>query len=417
MGLVFGGKTARDYYRLAAIGVVPMPTPHSGTSLSDHPRLSDLPVTHVFRRKGFTVGELKQRGVYPVPDWLHVRKHITKGEVQEIVSHFEQVEEFAYLAPRPLDVLVRSKSARAQNKTMRQHVLGCPLPPGSLRAVGTCARANVMGAEGEKTCPADGTDPDAEVCVPSPELLYLLAAQSLRDEHLIAAYGCELTGAYSLLPRGLVNLGKVLANKEEGEPIGLRDLLAADGYVTRQPLTTCARINAFLDQIAPHTPGLRAARHALRWVKDGSRSPMETVSSLSLRMSGSCGGFGVGNGEFNVRLEISKKWQDVLGKPYVVVDELFQSPRHKNVIAEYNGAGGHLSMQQSSSDNLRRGALIEAGHRVFFITAPDFLDYDKWTALAHSIVSALGKHPRENEKVIARRRKVHADFCNPNLLK
>lgn len=392
MGIVFSHETARDYYRMVAIGVIPGPTVCNQTALGWKPHLSALPAGHVFRRAGFTVGELERFGVYPAPIWPHGRADVSEEEAQRALDKLDHPNDLAFSLGGPLDVITASAAGRPHDAQLASHIFSQELPCGSLRRVGR------------------------DACVPAPELLYLQMAPVLREEHLVAAFGCELCGTYSLLPRGLVSLSSLLDGPARAGTLTLDDLRSGDPYVVREPLTTRAELAAFLAQLPKHTRGLRLAKRSLRWVKDGSRTPMETAGSLSLRMRSTSGGFCLGRSLCNVRQPIATAWQDALQVPYLLVDELYRSSRHA-VAVEYVRRRGPRDRLQAKEDSQRVAALEEAGLRVCLVSEQSFADFSRWSLLAESLARTLGKRPASSEKVLERQRRVHADLCDPDLLR
>jgi hypothetical protein len=256
--------------------------------------------------------------------------------------------------------------------------------------------------------------------LPSPELLFLQMAQVESRIHLLAAFGCELTGSYALLPRGLISLRRRLGEQVSHDLrwLTIDDLRLAEGYVDCRPRTSVERIRSFLDTLPRGVRGIQRARTALRWVRDGSRSPMETASCLSLQLPLCRGGFGLGEAAFNIRVKINNEWQQALRKPYVVVDIVFEGKNGKPLIVEYNGASGHFTKRQILADNQRRHALEAKGARVVFVTARDFYDFATWHIMGEDFARYLGyRHAAPTEAVRAKRLQVHADFCDPLLLR
>ena len=117
------------------------------------------------------------------------------------------------------------------------------------------------------------------VYVSSPEALFAQMATRLSQVDLVLL-GYELCGAYSL------------ARQTER------------GFVDRAPLATVDSLSRFIDRI-PSEYGMKKARRALRFVANGSASPMETNVAMLLCLPTVVGGFGFELPQMNYRIEIA----------------------------------------------------------------------------------------------------------------
>jgi hypothetical protein len=398
MAIILAYETACTYYRLARAGLAKLPLATTHDPLDEAGsgvrRLAAGGLTNL----SLSMSDLTQRGIVPVSERLMGQRSMAQKDFDRLLDRILEGDQLGYSLPRPYDVAIANQQRRgaAKRDIVHTHVCGTRLPKGSFRQI------------------AD------EVYIVSPELLFVQLAQLHQHLHTVAAFGCELTGDYALLPRGLASLRGLYDEREAFDLRRLQpaDVLRADGYVACRALSTCERLGSYLDSLPAHMYGAHRARVALAWVKDASRSPMETASSLHLRLPRMQGGFGAGDAEFNVRLPIGEDWQKALGKPYVVVDEHFVGRNGHEVDVEYNGRGGHSLPQQVMADNQRRHALEAAGHRVVFVTARDFFDYATWEQVAESLVAYLGKHQTApSVAMLERRQGVHADLTNRLFLK
>lgn len=103
---------------------------------------------------------------------------------------------------------------------------------------------------------------------------FVQAATWMLELELIE-YGFELCGAYTTLAHG--------------------------GYEEHAPFCTREELMAYLD----HHPGMlgaKRARQALRMVRDGSRSPMETATAMMISCSRGLGGLGFRSFTMNQRI-------------------------------------------------------------------------------------------------------------------
>lgn len=110
------------------------------------------------------------------------------------------------------------------------------------------------------------------LCVVPPEVLFLnMAATSSLVE--LVKLGYELCGGYSLFPAGS------------------KDVNPSRSFIPREPLTTAAKLGAYV-YAAGHSRSVRKARMALRYIVDGSASPKETELCMLLVMPRRMGGYG-----------------------------------------------------------------------------------------------------------------------------
>lgn len=396
MTVILSHLTARYYYRLASADLLQMPSPSWEEPLED----STCDARYLDRlnwlRDGITTGELAEKAIYPAPDWLHTQRNASASDLESALERLAQPDRQGYAFSRPIDLLVAREGARSASPMLRAHMQRRTLPANSFLQLAP------------------------SLFVPSPELLFLQFAQIEPRIHAIAAFGCELCGAYALLPRGLVSMKKMLDGHDPSDTswIEARNLFEADGYVACRPRTTAEAIGHYLGSLAAYTKGLDRARIALQWVKDSSRSPMETYSSLHLRLPRLRGGLHVGDAEFNVRQEIQREWQVALSKEYLVLDEKFIGCNGKKVDVEYNGSWDHSGRTQMAEDNARRRALEHEGYRVETITSRDFRDYAAWSRFGEELAQYLGKRRDPATSLMQERcRAVHRDLCDPLFLK
>ena len=429
MTTLFGWVTALTIWRLIAARLVAYPSDTVSPDLSTATSAMRGRDSHSFDWMRFAVHDLIYHDIYPVPEWLHTRKDITDQEMSDIVSRTQDARAIGYEVPRPYDVLVHDPGRRGGSlRGTREGSGSVERPPLFRPHVRTLAIPEKYFYHLHD-----------DVYISSPEYLFVQMASVLRDPVLIAVLGCELTGCYALLPLGLVSLRRRKRERENDmenrSSICFTDLFRADGYVDCVPLTTVERIKQFIDAAPAYMRGVASARATLSLIKDGSRSPMETVSSIQLRLGRRRGGFGAGEAFFNQRIDIKPEWREVLKKDYLLVDELFFSKsggawkcwtetgrrahtrKPKMVGAEYQG-GYHAADWQMAADNQRRLALEDESLVIYFITGRDFMDERVWNMIGERIARDVGHDYGElSEALREKRSKVHAMLADPNLLK
>lgn len=427
MSTVFGWTTALTLWRLVASRLIAYPMEETAPKLSMATCAMGADGGRRFGWTSFTVRDLAYHDIYPAPDWLHSRKDISEQEKYGIAALANDMAAIGYEVPRPFEVMVRDPGKRGG------HIRG-KRGEGNAAKGAQCFRPHaITGIQPEKAFDLLWDD----MHIVSPEYLFVQMASVLKDPVLSAVLGCELTGYYALLPLGLVNLKKQKKANGMGNllGVGFDELFDADGYVERMPLTTVDKLKRFVEEAPKKMYGIPCARAALPLVKDGSRSPMETVSSIQLRLSRRRGGFGAGDALFNKRIDIKAEWREVLGKNYLLVDELFgpmpdervasmmkagqrsHARKAKTVGAEYQGRY-HASDWQMTADNQRRLALEDESMAIYFITGRDFMDERVWNKIGERIAFDAGHDYSEpTEAMKERRARVHEILANPNLLK
>lgn len=427
MSTLFGWATALTIWRLAAARLIAYPTETASPDLSMATAAVRGRDRHSFDWLRFTTHDLIYHDIYPVPEWLHARKDISDQTMGDIVTRAQDALAIGYEVPRPYDVLIQNPGKRG----------GCPR--GAKEANGSAEKVRLFRPHVRALGQTDNCfyHLRGEAYLSSPEYLFMQMASLIKDPVQVAVLECELTGCYALLPLGLVSLKRQKRGSDVGSlsSVGFAELFHADGYVDRIPLTTVKRLGQFVDAAPAYSRGAACARMALSLVKDGSRSPMETVSSIQLRLSRRRGGFGAGDVLFNQRVDIKPEWQEILRKDYLLVDELFYSfsrarqPRltkggrrahirqPRMVGAEYQG-GYHATDWQMTADNQRRLALEDESLIIYFITGRDFLDERAWNIIGERIARDVGHDYGElSESLREKRAKVHAMLADPNLLK
>ena len=179
----------------------------------------------------------------------------------------------------PLDIMLRNPSARRASQTTRQHVFRATLPTSSF------VRA---------------TD---DLKVSSPELCFLQMATELPLFKLIElAY--ELCGTYSL-PANATEAALPYPNEK--------------GFNTCLQLTSKKKLETFLNRM-PGVKGRKNALRALRYVGDGSASPMETRLTMLLSLSFLLGGYGFPLPELNAHIIPAKTARRTASKTFYSCD-------------------------------------------------------------------------------------------------
>lgn len=209
--------------------------------------------------------------------------------------------------------------------------------------------------------------------VSSPEFLFLQMASELTIAQLVAL-GCELCGTYILLPKGVILPSSF------------------DDYPERvAPLTNIASIEAFLNAIGP-ARGVKKARRALKYVAEGSRSPMETRTYMQLCLPPVLGGYGFPKAELNPEIPLDEEARRIVGSRSCWGDVCWPK---KQLDIEYHG-DVHFEASKVKRDAGRALGIEHMGWRVITVTSPQVLDIERFEIVANEVAEHLGHRLRPN---------------------
>jgi len=203
--------------------------------------------------------------------------------------------------------------------------------------------------------------------VSSPEFCFLQMAGYLPLAGLVEL-GYEFCGTYSM-------------------PIEGDAEVPARGFYHRGPLTSMKKISAFIARM-PDFRGRKKAARALRYLLDGSASPMETKLAMFLVLPYKLGGFGLPAPELNARVVPSKTAGKSSNKVFYVCDLFWQD---HNLAVEYDSDQFHTGSEHIADDSRKRNALASMGVTVITVTTRQLYDSREFEKAAHVIANRLGK--------------------------
>ena len=225
------------------------------------------------------------------------------------------------------------------------------------------------------------------VYVAGPELCFIQMAQLLSPVGSVVL-GCELCGAYS-------HFSQLIS-----------------GYYERPPLTSVEKIAGAIERM-DGLYGLSRARYALQWVRDGSRSPMETVASCDLFLPGHEGGLAFAPPTLNCRVGLDDEAFAITGTRSCYVDAGWPGQRRG---LEYDSLEFHKNPEW---DAHRREALQHMGWDIYSINLDKILNYGellKTVALfADDVPRQEGGPASEEEGAALHRRLLRATRCGMGL--
>jgi len=281
------------------------------------------------------------------------------------------------LLQKPLHILLSSQLDRRSRPQVQQHVCSADLPA---------------------DCFVDLAE-DATLC--SPELVFLQMAGRLTLIELILL-GFELCGAYSMPAQA--DAQPAPPDAAEGGRPGRK----GKGFNTRPPLTSVARLRAFLGKTSG-MKGRKRAMRALRYIMDGSASPMETRLAMLLTLPHSLGGYGLPKAELNHRVTPARRDRRGAGQAYYVCDMFL--PEH-GTAREYDSDLIHAGSERIARDSVRRNALAMLGITVYTVGAEQIQGEAAMNRMAYILARAMGwrtqvvikDHPQRKRRL---RRQLH----------
>ena len=215
-----------------------------------------------------------------------------------------------------------------------------------------------------------------EVNVASPELTFVQMACQLSMSELIAL-GMELCGTYRRNVIGIAVPGSSVHKT----------------IYNQHPLTSVEKLKDFVDA-AGKLPGTLLARKALKYVRNNSASPYETIVYLLLCLPRRMGGYAFPEPELNPSISFSKRGRTFTLRSGARGDLYW---RDSKLDLEYNG-GDHEDTR--AADSMRRKALERMNVQVIELTSEEVNDVDLFHATALRIANTLGVRVR-----------VERDFC------
>lgn len=195
-----------------------------------------------------------------------------------------------------------------------------------------------------------------EFCVSTPEACFIQMAGSLPLIHLIEL-GFLLCGTYA--PSAV-------------------DLPMTCGL---QPLTNLSRLNNYIDRCSGES-GVVNARRALKYVRDGSASVMETKLTMLLCLPRMLGGIGLPLPELNAEILIPS---NLTGRTLTNVrrPDLFWPDR--NVAVEYDSNEYHSVAERVVEDSRRKNELTSCGIQCLVARWDDVVSEASFNRLAEEL--------------------------------
>ena len=161
-----------------------------------------------------------------------------------------------------------------------------------------------------------------------------------------------------------------------------------DPYQTRPPLTSVQLLEEYFS-CQKHEHGLRFARRAVRFTRDGARSPMETALALLFVLPKSCGGLSIRDIELNYYVRVTDAARKVTRRAYFYFDIYIKRAR---LDVEYNGRI-HESEDAESIDEERKNALDAMGYQLVTFRRQSLFDAAAFKRIMVSVRRRVGIGP------------------------
>lgn len=252
--------------------------------------------------------------------------------------------------PFPFDVIVPDEKTRSQSKRLRNHIWKLPKRAGCFLTL------------------------EKGLYLAGPELCFIQMGKECSELEL-TKIGFELCGTYRI---------------DRSQDVGFRNA---------EPLTNPTSIEKLIEAMPGKVPQQTAK--ALRFVQDGSASPMETCLALMFGLPPRMGGYGLGMPEMNAEVSISAKHARQVTHCAYHCDLFWPECR---VAVEYNSREFHLNETAIERDASRVNNLQAAGISTLAITRAHVANSEKLDAVAHSLARMMGKRIRTNYADISQRR-------------
>ena len=165
-------------------------------------------------------------------------------------------------------------------------------------------------------------------------------------------------------------------------------------------LTSKKKLKAYVSRVEGW-PGYIQASKALRYIEDGSASPMEAKLTILLTLPYRFGGYGLPMPELNGSIYPRKGMKPFYGRGFYRGDLLW---RDAGVVAEYNSDLEHASPDRIAKDAIRRSDLELCGIYEVTVTKRQINNADLFDNTARQIAKRIGRKLRNNDPGFIKKR-------------
>lgn len=162
--------------------------------------------------------------------------------------------------------------------------------------------------------------------------------------------------------------------------------LCASDTTRREPLTTKAKLESFLEKCRMHH-GYKAALLATRYIADNSWSVMESLLYLLLTLPNQYGGYGLKGAVLNheIKMKRMKEWKQ---EERFIADLYWKEAK---LVVEYDSYTFHNNSASWMKDSRRIATLERNGHKTLSITTSQLYDDQAFYEAALVISKLLKK--------------------------
>ena len=286
----------------------------------------------------------------------------------------------------PVNLMVDNPNARRQSRAVLSHVYSTPIPPWCFTRIG------------------DG------LYVSSPSFCFFQMAEELPFIKLIEL-GIELCGTYSLPVKDEQGSGKSDSGSSGKSRSGSSGKSSGNGSKSNDsgsksesesfpdpkatdktlyncpPLTNTKELKAFATRMEG-VNGYKNICRALRFIADGSASPMETKVFLFLTLPYKLGGYGLPKPEMNRRVETGRAATQKFGKAFYKCDFFWPEA---NLVVEYDSDSYHTGPKRIEDDSIKRFDLNALGIETITLTRGQIQSASEFEKVAKLIAKRIGK--------------------------
>ena len=273
----------------------------------------------------------------------------------------------------PINLLVANQNAKRKSKIVKPRVYAGPTPSGCFISIG-----------------------DMQF-VSAPPFCFFQMAYELPLVKLIEL-GFELCGSYSLnakIDYGCGSKVKIEYANKDADDNKLGEV-EKTSYGHKQ-LTSIKAIKALADHMID-VNGKKKVLRALRYIINGSASPMETILVMLLTLSHKLGGYELPAPELNkcidLKSTVKQRSREPIYRPeksYYICDLYW--PKAKLAV-EYDSDSYHTGADRIARDSKKRLDLDALGITVITVTSRQIRYADEFETLAMSIAKKLHKRVR-----------------------
>ena len=318
-----------------------------------------------------------------------------------------QAKEFASLNLKkygvdfnPVHMLVASPKERCRSKKIYCHVLNSRVPSGSFLYVDRNVYVSVpelcfvqiagftdvlkLIVLGYELCGYYGIKNEFS----NPNQKYGVSSPSFLDESKedFSDYCAQISMNQSFVQRQSKNTDTALISKQNQDVVPMQ--IQPKSLIRRSPITRVSDILKYLEQFNGMR-GVKRARQALRFVVDGSASPMETFLVMMLCLPSSLGGYGLPFPKMNALFKTEKV--DVSHFQHRSCDLFWPE---FSLAVEYDSDAFHLGKEKHDEDLKRLTTLGLMNLRVESLSRAQVLDAREFDRAVCLIAKHMGKRLR-----------------------